>query len=73
MAADPVAVDAFRISVVEDGAYRVTYEDLAAVAPIGIPDSRRLALSNRGQALPISVEDRGDGKFDAGDAFECVG
>ncbi|MCZ6508358.1 MAG: C25 family cysteine peptidase, partial [Acidobacteria bacterium] len=45
----------------------------AAVAPIGIPDSRRLALSNRGQALPIWVEDGGDGKFDAGDAFEFVG
>ena len=74
-AARPVASPpVFRISLAEDGVYRVTYEDLVA-AGLGAPTlpARRLGLFNRGDAVPVWVHDGGDGVFGRGDWLEFVG
>ncbi len=64
----------FKIRVVEDAAYGVHYEDLVG-AGLGTDDvaGDALALTCRGQAVPIHVADGGDGVFGEGDWFEFVG
>jgi hypothetical protein len=63
----------FRVDVKDDGVYGVTYEALAAAGLSGQPESSRLALSNRGEPVPIWVADGGDGRFGPGDRIELVG
>jgi|CXWL01.1.fsa_nt_gi hypothetical protein len=60
----------FRLETTEIGAHRVTFEALALSGLEGPQSSSRLALSNRGTAVPIWVEDGGDGVFGPGDAIE---
>jgi hypothetical protein len=65
---------AFRIELAEDGVYRVSYEDLAAAGlQSATLSARRLGLFNRGQAVPLWVEDGGDGRFGPGDWLEFIG
>ena len=69
-----VSAPVFRISLTEDGVYRVTYEDLvsAGLKAPSLP-ARRLGLFNRGDAVPVSIHDGGDGLFGRGDWIEFVG
>jgi len=64
----------FRISLTEEGVYRVKYEDLKA-AGLKAPSlaSSRLGLSNRGEPVPLWVQDGGDGRLGPGDWVEFVG
>jgi hypothetical protein len=65
---------AFRIALKDEGVYRVNYEDLkAAGLKAKSLASRRLGLSNRGEAVPLWVEDGGDGLLGPGDWMEFVG
>src|SRR4029079_5558164 len=63
----------FRIEVRDDGVYGVAYEALAKGGLTGQPASGAIALSNRGAAVPLWVEDGGDGRFGPGDRLEFVG
>lgn len=63
----------FRIEVTASGVYRVGYEELAAAGLSGSVASARLALRVAGQAVPLWVEDGGDGDFGPGDWLEFVG
>jgi len=65
---------AFRLALTQEGVYRVSYEDLKA-AGLRAPSlaSSRLGLSNRGEAVPLWVQDGGDGKLGPGDWVEFVG
>ena len=68
------AEDAFKIMVVEEGAYSVSFEDLAAAgleAPAVSSDA--LELSHRDQPVPIWLKDGGDGRFEPGDHLEFLG
>ncbi len=64
---------AYWLSVAEPGVYRVTYDDLVAVSPIGAVDSALLGLSSQGSPVPIWVDDGGDGSFGEGDSLEFLG
>jgi len=63
----------FRIEVRDDAVYGISYETLAKAGLAGQPASASLTLSNRGAAVPLWVEDGGDGRFGAGDRLEFVG
>lgn len=68
------ASSVFRISLIEPGVYRVTYEDLVAAGLTKEPlSASSLALSNKGASVPLWVEDGGDGRFGPGDWFTFVG
>ena len=73
-AAPAVPAPVFRISLAEDGVYRITFEDLKA-AGLKAPSlaSRRLGLFNRGQAVPVWLRDGGDTRFGPGDVIEFLG
>jgi len=66
---------AFKIFVEDPGVYRVSFEELAAVAesPLQALESSRLSLTHRGKGVPIWVADGGDGRLDPGDHLEFVG
>jgi hypothetical protein len=69
----PAEVTALRIYTREGGVHRVLYDDLlAAGLPAGAIDSGALSLENRGDPVPVWVEDGGDGTFGSGDWFEFV-
>src|SRR6185295_5887094 len=70
----PVPAPVFRISLTEDGVYRVNYEDLVSAGLKGTSlASRRLGLFNKGEAVPAWIHDGGDGLFGRGDWLEFVG
>lgn len=55
------------------GAYQIRFEDLTSSVPTPGPwPSSGLGLSNRGSAVPLWIDDGGDGQFGPGDAFEFV-
>jgi hypothetical protein len=65
---------AFRVTVVEEGVYRVTFEDLAGAGlKAKSLSAARLGLTNRGEPVPLWVQDGGDGRFGPGDWIEFVG
>ena len=70
----PASPPAFKILVEADGVYRVTYDDLAA-SGLELPSlpSDALDLHVGGEAVPIFVQDQGDGTFGPGDHFEFIG
>jgi hypothetical protein len=75
LGAEAGPLPAFKIHLADDGVYAVRFEDLAAAglrADAGWIASRRLAVTNRGEPVPITVEDGGDGRFGPGDLFELV-
>lgn len=68
------AADRFKLTLRDDGVYRVDYEELGATAPLpGSIDSRRLALRVAGEAVPLWIVDGGDGVWGPGDWIEFVG
>ena len=63
-----------KLIVEESGLYRVTYDDVLAVAPaLAQCDPRHLQLSNRGVDIPIQFEGQADGVFGPGDSFVFYG
>jgi len=64
---------AFKIETRVPGVYRVTYEELTIEgAEPGPWRTSKLALANRGDAVPIWIDDGGDKQFGPGDSFEFV-
>ncbi len=64
----------YNIKVHKDGVYAVSGEELAqAGADLSAIDPKSLALSNRGQPVPIIVEGQGDGVLDKNDRIIFVG
>ncbi|MEN8249620.1 MAG: hypothetical protein ABFS32_11860, partial [Bacteroidota bacterium] len=65
----------YKITVAEDGIYRITYDDLNAVGfPVdenGLPN--RIQIFHRGEEIAIYVEGDSDGKFDPLDYIEFYG
>ncbi len=65
---------AVKIFLSEPGVYRVSYAELVAAGwPASELASARLHLSHRAAAVPIFVEDGGDGRFGPGDAVLFAG
>jgi hypothetical protein len=57
------------VEIPDTGAYRLSYEQIAAVVPeMGEIDSGLLRLSTRGEPRAIHVHDGGDGRFGPGDS-----
>ena len=61
----------FEIHVTDTDVYRVSFRDLGLTGERFL--SHRMGLTLRGKAVPLWMEDRGDGIFDRGDWFEFVG
>jgi hypothetical protein len=70
-AASPAPV--LKVFVEEEGVYSLTHEELVAAGlePVEL-DSALVGLSNQGEAVPIWIEDGGDGRFGPGDSIEFV-
>ncbi|MCF7796813.1 MAG: hypothetical protein K9N11_01660 [Lentisphaeria bacterium] len=67
-------VGKLKLSVSQDGIYRVRYSDFRDSLDIPGPiASQSLSLRQRGARQPIFVEDHGDGVFGEGDYLEFVG
>ncbi|MFT7035093.1 MAG: hypothetical protein ACJA2S_003615 [Cyclobacteriaceae bacterium] len=61
----------FKISIVEDGIYRLTYDDLNnAGFPVNSVIPNRIQLFYKGVELAIKVKAQQDGKFDPADYLE---
>lgn len=68
------AIVAFKIYVDESAAYRVGFDELAALSPGLKPvPSRGVAMSHLGQPEAVWLEDGGDGQFGPGDHLEFLG
>ena len=63
----------FKLYIEHTGVYEVAYEDLAETGYGGTPESARIGLTNLGEAVPVWVEDGGDGVFGPGDRLLFVG
>jgi PKD repeat protein len=63
-----------KLKIEDAGLYRVTYEDLVAIAPDLVQeDPRTLVLTHQGLTVPLLFEGETDGTFDAGDNFLFYG
>lgn len=70
LAATPLS---FRLTIDQEGVYKVTYAELAAHGwPAGIGTSS-ISMTLSGEAVPLWIEDGGDGRFDGQDWIEFVG
>ena len=59
----------YKIYLKAPGMYQVSYADLARAGGLDSPlDSAALSLSHQDEAVPILVDDGGDGRFEEGDA-----
>ncbi len=67
------ATPAFWLSILHDGAYRVSFDELADVSALAEVPADSLTLTSRGEVVPIWVEEGGDGQFGPGDSFEFLG
>jgi hypothetical protein len=64
----PLASEAYKIYVDQDGIYRLSYHDLAAAgAPVDTLDPRTLQIYSMGQEVAIRVMGQDDGRFDQDD------
>lgn len=64
----------YKLSVVKDGMYRLSYIDLIqAGIPITSIDPRNIQIWRRGEEQSIAIEGQIDGKFDATDYIEFYG
>ncbi|HZD56717.1 MAG TPA: C25 family cysteine peptidase, partial [Anaerolineales bacterium] len=64
----------YRIVVVHDGIYQLTYTDLKnAGMDVDAVDPRNFHLSSQGQNIAIDVVGEADGKFDFGDSIKFYG
>ena len=61
----------FKIAVRDDGVYLVNFDSFAYNGPR--PESASLFLSERGMAVPLQIDDGGDGFFGPGDSFTFNG
>ncbi len=69
-----VPANAYRISVLEDGLYELTYAYLqAAGLPVDTLDPHTLRMFFMGQEMRIWVTGEGDGQFDSGDSVFFYG
>jgi hypothetical protein len=72
--APQLAAERYKISVVDEGLYTVTYADLqAAGAPVNALDPRSFSLSGRDGPAAILVAGEADGRFDPGDSLSFYG
>ncbi|MEM8600150.1 MAG: C25 family cysteine peptidase [Bacteroidota bacterium] len=73
---DPAWYDAsqphVKLSVAEDGVYRVTGAELAALGATGV-DLSTLALIENGRRIPVHLDGSSSGPMQASDAFVFVG
>lgn len=61
----------FDVAIIEDGNYRLAFEELGQLKkPV---TSKTLRLYEHGEAVPIEVNDGGDGVFGPGDSIRFVG
>lgn len=67
------ASDAVKISVREEGWYRISQPELVAAGLDAQADPRNLRLFLEGQEQPIIITGQSDGRFDASDALEFYG
>jgi hypothetical protein len=64
----------FKISLANDGIYRLGYAELqAAGVPLASVDPRKLRVYRRGEELAVWVEGQNDARFDPGDYLEFYG
>lgn len=64
----------YKITLEEEGLYRLTYDDLAAVGiNMDTLDPRHLRLTHRGSNVAVLVTGEEDGRFDQGDAVLFYG
>jgi hypothetical protein len=70
---DMAGRSAIKISVREEGWYRVTQAELVAAGFDAAIDPRRLQLLAEGEEQPLAVSGEGDGRFDPADALEFYG
>jgi len=73
LSAENSSVEPRWISILEDGVYRISHEELSVAAPLGAVPSHLLGLTGDGTATPLWIDDGGDGLFDSGDTFEFIG
>ena len=70
----PLASEAYKIFVVQNGIYRLTYQDLqAAGVPVGTLDPRTLQIYSMGEEIAIRVVGEEDRSFDEGDSVLFYG
>ena len=70
----PATGTSYKLTVEEDGLYRLSYEDLAAVGvPVDTVDPRTFKVWEQGEEIAIYVLGEEDGSFDAGDAIFFYG
>jgi hypothetical protein len=64
----------FKISVAEEGIYRITYNDLQAAGfPLGAVDPRRIQIFHRGVEQAIFIQGEADAQFNPTDFIEFYG
>ena len=64
----------YKISTVENGIYKITYNDLAAAGfPVATVDPRNIQLIHRGVEQAIHIEGQGDGVLNNNDFIEFYG
>ena len=72
---------AFKVLVRESGVYELTYEDLhkaatnedATAVPLSELPTDALTMTVDGNAVPLWIDDGGDGRFGPGDRLEWIG
>lgn len=70
----PLASEAYKVFVAQDGIYRLSYHDLwTAGVPVGTLDPRTLQIYSMGQEIAIRVVGEEDGKFDEDDSVLFYG
>ena len=71
---NPEAVDSWKIYIREPGIYVLGDSDLMdAGVDLSLLNPRKIALTNRGQEIPIYIHGEEDGRFDPGDYIEFYG
>jgi hypothetical protein len=66
--------NAYKISVLEDGFYTLTYNELqTAGLPVGTLDPRTFQIYSQGEEIAIKVDGEGDGVFNTDDAITFFG
>ena len=70
---EPASAPVFKIYLQKAGVYRLTFEELQAAGLETPVDASLLALTQRGEDVPIWVEGGGDGQLGPGDRIEFIG
>lgn len=68
------AGEVFKLYIEATGVYQVTWEDLEHAGLDGRkPATASIGLENRGDAVPVWIDDGDDGRFDPGDRIQFIG